>query len=61
MFFGTTAPEFKIKLFKAKSGGEEAIFLLVKTAQGKEDEVRNKFPTIKLNKPVRIHWMENLE
>jgi hypothetical protein len=56
-FFGTTAPEFKLKPFKAKSGGEEAVFLLVQTPQGKEDEVSNKFQQASTTNPYEfIGW-----
>jgi hypothetical protein len=34
IFIGTTAPDFELKIFKAKLGGEEGLFLLVQTAQG---------------------------
>jgi hypothetical protein len=56
-FFGTTAPEFKLKPFKAKSGGEEAVFLLVRTLQGKEDEVSSKFQQLSSKNPYEfIRW-----
>jgi hypothetical protein len=56
-FFGTTAPEFKLKLFKAKSGGEEAMFLLVQTPQGTEDEASNKFQQSSSTNPYEfIGW-----